>query len=167
MTPDWALTLIYWTHMIATVVWIGGLTILLFFVLPLVQKSLAPDNQLGLFTQLQARFDPISWLCLILLVGTGMFQMSANPNYEGFLSFNNRWSLAILIKHLVFFGMIVVNAVITLSILPGLKRAALRRQKGLEAAGDQQLQKQEIRLLRITFALGVIILGLTALARIS
>jgi uncharacterized membrane protein len=167
MTPDWALTLIYWTHMTATVIWIGGLTILLFLVLPLARKSLAPPDQLALLTQLQARFDPISWLCLILLVATGMFQMSASPNYEGFLSISNRWSLAILVKHLVFFGMIAVNAVITWSILPGMQRAALKRQKGLEASEEPGLQQQELRLLRVNFALGILILGLTALARIS
>ena len=167
MTPDWALTLIYWTHMIATVVWIGGLTLLLLFVLPLAQKTLSSTDQLSLLTQLQARFDPISWLCLVLLVGTGMFQMSANPNYDGFLSITNRWSLAILIKHGVFFGMIAVNAMITWSVLPNLRRAALKRQKGLEAPEEQRLQLQEVRLLRINFALGILILGLTALARIS
>lgn len=167
MTPDWALTLIYWTHMTATVVWIGGLTLLLFLVLPLAQKTLSAENQLGLLTQLQTRFDPVSWLCLILLIGTGMFQMSANPNYEGFLTISNRWSLAILVKHLVFFGMIAINAVITWSILPGLQRAALKRQKGLDAPEELRLQRQELRLLRLNFILGILILGLTALARVS
>ncbi len=167
MTPDWALTLIYWTHMIATVVWIGGLTILLFLVIPITIRTLAVDEQVVFFEHLQRRFDPISWLCLILLVATGLFQMSASPNYNGFLTINNRWAVAILIKHLLFVVMVIVNGVLSWGVLPGLKNAALRRKKGLEAPGDDSLRRREILLLRVNFLLGVLILGMTALARIS
>ena len=167
MTPDWALTLIYWTHMIATVVWIGGLTILLFLVIPITTRTLAADVQVVFFESLQRRFDPISWLCLILLVATGLFQMSASPNYNGFLTINNRWAVAILIKHLLFVGMVIVNGILSWGVLPGLKNAALRRKKGLEAPGDDSLRRREILLLRVNFLLGVLILGMTALARIS
>jgi uncharacterized membrane protein len=167
MTPDWALTLIFWTHMLATVLWIGGLTVLLFVVLPLVNRTLPAENRAVLLEQIQRRFDPISWGCLLLLVATGLFQMSANPNYQGFLAINNRWAAAILIKHLLFGVMIIVNAVLTWGVLPGLKRVALKRQKGIEAPEDASLRRRELFLLRLNFVLGVLILGMTALARIS
>jgi uncharacterized membrane protein len=167
MTPDWALTLIFWTHMLATVLWIGGLTVLLFVVLPLVNRILPAENRAVLLEQIQRRFDPISWGCLLLLVATGLFQMSANPNYQGFLAINNRWAAAILIKHLLFGVMIIVNAVLTWGVLPGLKRVALKRQKGIDAPEDASLRRRELFLLRLNFVLGVLILGMTALARIS
>jgi uncharacterized membrane protein len=167
MTPDWALTLIFWTHMLATVLWIGGLTVLLFVVLPLVNRTLPAENRAVLLEQIQRRFDPISWGCLLLLVATGLFQMSANPNYQGFLAINNRWAAAILIKHLLFGVMIIVNAVLTWGVLPGLKRVALKRQKGIDAPEDASLRRRELFLLRLNFVLGVLILGMTALARIS
>jgi uncharacterized membrane protein len=167
MTPDWALTLIFWTHMLATVLWIGGLTVLLFVVLPLVNRTLPAENRAVLLEQIQRRFDPISWGCLLLLVATGLFQMSANPNYQGFLAINNRWAAAILIKHLLFGVMIIVNAVLTWGVLPGLQRVALKRQKGIDAPEDASLRRRELFLLRLNFVLGVLILGMTALARIS
>lgn len=167
MTPDWALTLIYWTHMLATVVWIGGLALLLLLVLPLVSRTLAQEQQVILLERIQTRFDPVIWLCLLLLIATGMFQMSANPNYSGFLAINNRWAVAILVKHVLFLGMVGINSVVTWLVLPGLKRVALKRQKGLEAPEQTGLQRQELLLLRINLFLGICILGLTALARIS
>lgn len=167
MTPDWALTLIYWVHMTATVVWIGGLTVLLFIILPLINKNVPTENQASLIEQIQRRFDPISWLSLILLVATGMFQMSANPNYEGLLAINNRWAVALLIKHIMFLAMIGINAVITWTVLPGLRNVALKRQKGIPAPEEARLKGRETLLLRLNFTLGIIILGLTALARIS
>lgn len=167
MTPDWALTLIYWTHMIATVVWIGGLSLLVFLVIPITTRILPADSQVIYYEQLQKKFDPVSWLCLILLVATGMFQMSANPNYEGFLAVNNRWAVAILIKHLLFGVMVAVNGGLSWVVVPGLKNAALRRKKGLEAPDEIRLRRREVLLLRANFLLGILILGMTALARIS
>lgn len=153
--------------MLATVIWIGGLTVLLFLVLPMISRVLPVENQAILLEQIQRRFDPISWGCLLLLVATGLFQMSANPNYQGFLAINNRWAAAILIKHLLFGVMIVANAVLTWGVLPGLKRVALKRQKGLDAPEDASLRRRELLLLRLNFVLGVLILGMTALARVS
>ena len=38
-TPTWALTLAYWFHLLATVVWIGGLATLALLILPLAQRQ--------------------------------------------------------------------------------------------------------------------------------
>lgn len=167
MTPDWALTLIYWTHMLATVVWIGGLALMLLLVLPIVSRTLPHEQQVILLERFQTRFDPVIWLCLLLLIATGLFQMSANPNYNGFLAIDNRWAVAILIKHIVFLGMVGVNTAVTWLVLPGLKRVAIKQQRGLDAPEKAQLLRQEQLLLRTNLVLGIFILGLTALARIS
>lgn len=167
MTPDWALTLIYWVHMLATVTWLGGLGFLVFLVLPLAQRTQPPGEFAAYLETIQRRLDPIIWLCVLLLLATGLFQMSANPNYDGMLAISNRWAAAILIKHLVFIGMIGVNALMSWSVLPGLKRVALMRLKGVDAPEAQKLRKQEIFLLRLNLGLGILVLGLTALARIS
>jgi uncharacterized membrane protein len=91
-----------------------------------------------------------------------MIQMGASPNYQGFLVIGDRWSAAILIKHLVFFSMAGVSAYLTWGLLPRLRRAAMRRAEG---EGVDDLQRQETRLLRVNLALGVIVLALTAVAR--
>jgi uncharacterized membrane protein len=167
MTPDWVLTLFYWVHMLATVLWIGGLSVLLILILPLANRTLSADSKALFYEQIQRRFDLISWFSLILLIVTGMFQMSASPNYEGFFSISNRWAMAILVKHILFGGMILVNTILSLGVLPGLKRVALKQRKGVNAPEAAHLQRREILLLRINFLLGLLILGMTALARIS
>ncbi|HEX7976395.1 MAG TPA: hypothetical protein VF498_18435, partial [Anaerolineales bacterium] len=87
--------------------------------------------------------------------------------YKGFLEINNRWAVAILLKHIVFVGMIGVSAYLTWGVLPGLRRAALRQSHGQVAPEADKLQRQEARLLRLNLILGVLILALTALARVS
>jgi uncharacterized membrane protein len=163
----WALSLIYWLHMLATVVWIGGLASLSLLVVPAARRSLEASAYSRLLESLQRRLDPLSWLCLAVLVVTGLFQMSASPNYQGFLTVNNRWAAAILLKHLVFIGMTALSAYLTWGILPRLRRAALRQARQPDGAQLVDLQRQEARLLRFNLVLSVVILALTALARAS
>lgn len=164
MIPYWALSIAYWLHMLATVVWIGGLVTLALLVIPLAQRTLDNQAYVKFLNDLQQRLDPIGWFSLILLVASGLFQMSASPNYEGFLSISNRWASAILIKHVVFIVMVGVSAYLTWGLLPQLRRNAIRLKKGPDA---EKLQRQNTRLLRLNLIFAVLILALTAIARVS
>jgi uncharacterized membrane protein len=164
--PYWALSIIYWLHMLATVIWIGSLACLSLLVLPAARK-LPQDEYAGFLSNLQRRLDPLGWVCLLVLVATGMFQMSANPNYSGFLAIDNRWAAAILVKHVVFFAMTGVSAYLTWGILPRLRRAALRQSRGLEVPEASRLQRQETLLIRLNLVLATLVLALTAIARAS
>lgn len=164
-TPAWGLIIAYWLHMLATVVWLGGLAALALIVLPSARRVLDLDQFAKLLDAIQHRLDPIAWLSLAVLVATGMFQMSANPNYSGFLAIDNRWAVAILIKHVVIGFMVVASAYQTWSVLPGLRRLALRQAKGLDAPEMDRLRKRETTLLAANLVLAVVVLALTAMAR--
>jgi protein-S-isoprenylcysteine O-methyltransferase Ste14 len=109
--------------------------------------------------------DPIAWLCLAVLVATGLFQMSANPNYSGLLAIDNSWAVAILVKHLVIVGMVAASAYQTWGILPELRRIAMRQARGLETPELVKLHKRETSLLTANLILAGIVLALTAVAR--
>ena len=164
-TPVWALTLFYWLHMLATVVWLGGLSSVVLLVIPAAQHSLDHKSFADFLQAVQRRLDPLGWFCLIVLAATGMFQMSASPHYDGFLAFNNRWAVSILVKHILFGGMILVSAVLTWGILPGLQRTALRLAKGVDAPEAERLLRRNAWLLRINLILAILILLFTAMAR--
>lgn len=163
--PDWALSIAYWVHLLATVAWIGGLAALALLVLPAAHRALQPEAYAAFLESVQKRMDPLGWLSLVLLVATGMFQMSANPLYDGFLAFTNSWAVAILLKHLVIAGMVGVSAYLTWGVLPQIRRAALRRAAGKDSPDAERLWRQEARLMRLNLALGVVVLALTAVAR--
>jgi uncharacterized membrane protein len=177
------MTLAYWFHMLATVVWVGGLSTLALLILPAADSKLgqgaeaagaeaAGVDAAGAFsTQLegiQSRLDRLGWFCLALLVGTGLVQMSGNPNYEGLLEFGNRWSAAILLKHIVFGGMVVVSAYLTWGVIPRLRRAVLFRSKMPQGRVGEDLApilRTNRRLVYLNLFLGVIVLAFTAIAR--
>ena len=164
-TPYWALSLAFWLHMLATVAWIGGLVAFVVLVLPAAKRILQPDAYADFLGQIQRRLDPLAWLSLAILLTTGLFQMSANPNYDGFLTISSRWAVSMLLKHILFVGMIAVSAYLTWGVLPGLRRIAMKQAKGIVTESGEQLQRRETLLLRINLILGILILGLTALAR--
>jgi uncharacterized membrane protein len=169
--PAWGLSLAYWMHMLATVVWIGSLATLSILVLPAAKKLRDPQVYSALLENIQPRMDVLGWLSLLVLTATGLVQMSANANYQGFLTVTNRWALAILGKHLLFLLMIGVSAYMTWFLLPQLRRMALRRGLGKTDAGMlvqmERLNRQESLLLGLNLILGVLVLAATAVARAS
>lgn len=165
--PAWALALTFWLHLLATVTWVGSLAGVSFLVLPAMQRSLDPQTQLVFIEAMQKRLEPIAWFSMSLLLATGLFQMSVNPHYDGFLSTSTQWSLAILAKHLLGIVMVVVSAIQTWEVIPAIRRAIMKSKKIDNAEELDGLRRREIFLLRMNFGLSILILLATAFARAS
>ncbi len=164
--PTWALALTFWLHLLATVAWIGCIFAISILLLPAARKTLQPLDHLALIEAMQKRLEPIAWFCMSLLLATGLFQMSVNPHYDGFLSVSTQWSLALLIKHILGIFMVVASAIQTWEVIPAIRRTLMNKKKADEQKVIE-LQKQETRLLRINLGLSVLILLATAFARAS
>ena len=163
--PGWALALTFWLHLLATVTWVGSLAGISFLVLPAMQRSLDEETQLVFIDAMQKRLEPIAWFSMSLLLVTGLFQMSVNPHYDGFLSTSTQWSLAILAKHLLGIVMVVVSAIQTWEVIPSIRRAIVKSKKSKNVEELDALRRREILLLRMNFGLSVLILLATAFAR--
>jgi uncharacterized membrane protein len=164
--PTWVLTAAYAIHLLATVVWIGGLVFQAIFLLPATQSRLEPPMQLRLMTALRRRFTPLAWLSLALLTATGLTQMVAHPAYEGVLAIGDRWSAAIFAKHLAILLMVGAAAYQSLSIHPAYERLLLFQSKVDAAPEDiSDLDRSTRQLLWINLILSVVVLILTAVAR--
>lgn len=165
--PAWALALTYWLHLLATVTWVGSLASISFLILPAMQRALNPETQLVFIEAMQKRLEPIAWFSMSLLVVTGLFQMSVNPHYDGFVSVSTQWSLAILTKHLLGIVMVVVSAIQTWEVIPAIRRAIIKSKKSKNPDELETLRRREILLLRMNFGLSILILLATAFARAS
>ena len=163
--PTWALAFTYWLHLFATVAWVGSLAAVSLLILPTMQRALDAENQLRFIEAMQRRLEPIAWFSMSVLVATGLFQMSVNPHYDGFLSTSSQWSLAILIKHSLGLVMIVVSAIQTWEVIPAIRRSIVRSKKSSNAAEIDSLRRREVLLLRLNFGLSLLILLATAFAR--
>ncbi len=167
-TPAVALTIAFWLHMLATVSWVGGQAILSLVVIPLSRKALALEDHHRLLSAINRRMTTIGGISLAVLIGTGLIQMSANPNYTGLLSAANPWGAALLFKHLAFIGILGLSAYQTWGITPAIERVLLLQARGKASEEDQAaLRQRELLILRGNFVLSIVVLFLTALARIS
>ena len=166
VVPYWALAVTFWLHLLATATWIGSLVSIYLLIMPAAKRSLAPVDQLALVEAVQTRLEPISWFSVSVLIVTGLFQMSVNPHYNGFLSTSGQWSLAILTKHVLVAILIAVTATHTWEVLPRIRRALLRKDR-INSSELAALQRRETTLLRSSLALAAMILLATAFARAS
>jgi len=164
-TPIWALSIAYWVHMLATVLWIGGLVVLSVLVLPAAQKVLDSQTYAHFLGEIQRRLDSLSWFSATLLLASGMFQMSASTHYEGFLAIHSLWGGVILVKHLLFGIMVLISAVVTWRIMPALRREAILSAKGKATTNLPKLQGKLFRFMQVNLVLGILVLLLTAIAR--
>jgi len=165
--PTWVLALSFWLHMLATIVWVGGLALMALVVWPGARAMMGPGPELGEFIRrLQQRFYPLAWLSLAVLIVTGLTQMEANPNYNGFLRIDNAWTAVILAKHVAVGGMILIGLYMQLSLQPELARLALLEAHGRPVPNAEQLRQRELNLTRLNLLCGVLVLAFTAVARV-
>jgi uncharacterized membrane protein len=165
---DWLLSLSYFLHLAATVVWIGGLVLLPLIVWPearaLIARQERGDVLLDLLDRLRRRFYPLANLSLVLLIVTGLYQMEKNPHYDGLLQLTNDWTRAILLKHVAVIGMLIVGIAMQWGVLPALDRASLLVRRGKESPDLEKLRRRERQLSLLNLFLGMVVLFFTAIA---
>jgi uncharacterized membrane protein len=161
-----ALALSLFFHIVATVIWIGGLLLTVLLVWPEVRRVLEDQPSLyRLLSRWRQRFAPISNLALATLLVTGLIQMSLDEYYEGFMSFENQWSQVMLVKHIAIVFMALVGLALQYGVVPALERASLLVERG---KGDPQvwaaLRRREVALTWVNVGLGLLVLALSAWA---
>jgi uncharacterized membrane protein len=163
--PTWALALAYWLHLLATVIWVGGITLLALLVWPGAQARWGHSPEAGRFLRdLNQRFNPWAWISLAVLTGTGLFQMAADSNYHGFLTIDSGWAGAMLLKHLAVIGMAGIGAALQWIVQPELARLALLEERGKPAPHIAAMRKRERFLMRANLVCAALVLLCTAIA---
>ena len=163
--PTAILALNYWLHLLATVTWMGGLTVLTLVVWPGLTASLLQGTDAAtVMDAIERRFRPIANLSLVVLLTTGIIQMSDDPHYKGFLVINSLWTWGLLIKHILIGVMIVISLATQGQLLPQLDRARLLALSGKASGLEQErtLRKRLRLMTTISLGLGILILLVTA-----
>jgi len=104
MTPI-LITLSYWTHSLATTVFIGHFVLLALIYLPVLSKD---GNGLAL-SGISKRSRSWLYAAMIILAITGTYLTIVDPNYLGLGNFGNFWGVMMLIKHILIVGMLLLG----------------------------------------------------------
>lgn len=165
--PNWVIAVSYFVHLIATVIWVGGIAVIAMVVYPGARRVLGDGpGSSALMIELHRRFSPLAMIALAALIVTGLAQMAVNKNYQGFLNIGNVWAVAILLKHLAFAVMTLIGVYSVWGVAPALARLALLESKGKADGIDlATLRKREERLNQLNLGCALLVLLFTAVAR--
>lgn len=148
-----------WLHLIATVLWIGGIAFLLFVAIPKTKQLLGQEagKLLGEFSK---RFKTFADLCIVLLVVTGVGLSIINkPIYNGIGIWNN-WILLLILKHIFVFLMIFIHLFRNLILAKKINKESSILKKSV-------LQKLSLNLVKLVFIFGLIVLLLSVIGSLS
>ncbi len=159
----WILAISYWIHLLATIIWLGGMALMALIAWPALRQGTLADNQ---WAALQRRFAPWAAGSLVILLITGFVQMTNDQNYGGFLVLDGTWAYAMLLKHIAFVGMVIITVYVQAILYPAMSRAAILAQQRPQLAQNEQatLARREMSLLRLNLACAVLVLLFTAVA---
>jgi len=109
-------TLLDWLHVMATVIWIGGMFINFIVIRPVSMKVLDPASA-GKFNQaVMKRFKILVYVSIVVLGVTGIPLKIIDENYVSIINFDNNWEIVAFVKH-IFYGVLTVLAVYNFEVL--------------------------------------------------
>lgn len=148
-----------WLHVLATVIWFGGLTLLLLILYPLQWWDRSYTSTVEYFTR---RFRPLATFSLVVLLVTGLMQLGQYDDSPSFYRFSDRTSQAILGKLIVLGLLLGLTAYLQFGVAPALARAQfLIKTSAATDAAISHLYQRQWRLLLLTYGLGWLVLLLT------
>lgn len=112
--------IIHWLHLSAVVIWIGGLGFNLIILSPnLNQIDLI--NRRKLVSKILPSFLKLVWISISIIVATGLYRIVFVNKMTTLADFtNSNYGLLLLVKILIVISMIILAAIITIRLKPGI-----------------------------------------------
>ncbi len=158
MSNPYIIGIVNFVHIMATVLWIGGILVNLFVFVPSAKATLEPQVMGKFMGAVMKRFKPIVYACMVLLGITGYLMLIQNPNYAGTLTFENTWSILSLIKHIAVAVLIIIGIYMFEGLLP--KMGKLAAQGTSPELGKLQALQKNLGIVAVVLA--VVVLYLTS-----
>lgn len=133
-------------HLIATVIWIGGMFFNIFVLRPSL-GIIEQEQRVKLGYTVLKRFLPFAWISIIILFITGIFLR----NYE-----------TLIFKHIIVLFMVLIVAIISFILFPKLTPIVL--QERIQDEKRKELIKingKIVLLVKINLMLGILVMLLT------
>ena len=161
-------SLSHFLHLLATVVWIGGIVMILLVILPGAKAALEASPMVSRLTkEITKRFTPIANISILVLIFTGVVIAHYEKNFTSVLDFDNTWNVILFIKHLLVALMIVTHFYRGLILNPKIGRLSsqVNESQVTPSLSSQvvKLQKFSLNLVKTNFVLGLIVLLFTGI----
>jgi len=157
----WVVSLSHFLHILGTVVWIGGILMVIFVILPSAKASLEATPMIGrLMKEVTQHFTLLANISIFVLIGTGIIIFYYDKNYISILSQKNTWNVVISLKLLFVAVMVVIHFYRGLILNPKIAKSSTQANE----TQATRLKKFSLDLVKTNFALGIIVLMLAAVS---
>jgi uncharacterized membrane protein len=133
-------------HVLAVVVWVGGMAFALFVLRPGL-AALAPPQRIAVLARVFARFLPLVGVAIVVIIASGAALLLRMPDLRGL-----RWGIHVMTS--VGVVMIVVYAVLWLRLNPRLQRAAAAADWPAAAAVAESMRRGVL----VNLVLGIVVI---------
>ncbi len=148
-------------HLLATVVWVGGIAMTLFVILPGTKTALESAPMVNsVMKEIAKLFTPMANISIPILIGTGIIIFYYDKNFTTYLDLKNLWNVMIALKHLLVAIMIIIHFYRGLILNPKIEKFSSQPNE----KQSSRLKKISLDLVKTNFALGIIVLLLTAVS---
>ncbi|MHA1202093.1 MAG: hypothetical protein ACTSQ4_06205 [Candidatus Heimdallarchaeaceae archaeon] len=146
-----ALTLINFLHELFTVLWIGGMLLLVFVIMPILKKQFEGEKLSQINKMIQNRLSIFTYVSIVVLMATGLLltKLTDPSGTTYFISFVSTYATLLSIKHILF---------ILMALIAIFRSAILDRIKGIEKKVRGKTSKI-LLLLNVIFAIVVLFLS--------
>ncbi len=101
--------LVSFLHNLFTVLWIGGMIIMGFVLIPLIRKMMPnPQERKAFLWELKKRLRIVILICIIGLFATGLLMTRRSQLASSIFSTENQYSIFLFAKHILYFLMAVI-----------------------------------------------------------
>jgi uncharacterized membrane protein len=148
----------YWVHLLAAVVWIGGIMFILFIALP-VSRTSAHSGGKEYMGEIAKRFGPLANWCIYILIATGAVMawgMSSVRTGDA----GSTWNWILIAK------MLPVSAMVAIHFFRGLVLSKMIDRIQPDT-GKARLQKLSLDLVKVNLSLGLLVLLLSVVLSIK
>lgn len=154
-----------YTHILAAMIWIGGMLFLTLIALPVVRALESPGSAGRLIRLMGQRFRDIGWVCIALLLLSGFTNLwYRGIRWESLLSaqfWGTPWGRLLAVKLTVVLAMLINSAWHDFVLGPRVTALMESRPNlGVRSAEVQRLRRQTAWLARINLLLGLVVIAL-------
>jgi uncharacterized membrane protein len=149
-------------HVLSALVWVGGMLFLALVIVP-VTRGMAPPERARLFEAVGRRFRTVGWVCIGLLIVTGVTNLAfRGVTWESVLSgqlWGTQFGQVLALKLLLILVMLVLSLAHDIYIGPAATRALI----GGDKAAGQRLRRWTSLLGRVSALLALIVVALAVM----
>jgi len=157
----WLVSLSHLLHVLGTVIWIGGILMILCVILPSAKAALESAPLVGkIMKEVAQRFTPLANISILILLGTGIIIFYFDKNFTSIFDFDKTWHIVIYLKLLLVAIMIIVHFYRGLILNPKIVKLSVQ----VNDTQTAKLKKFSLDLVKTNFALGIMVLILAAVS---